>query len=33
MYDKKTHSLSSTDLPDEVASHRTDDEEEIEEIK
>ena len=33
MYDKTTHILSSTDLPDEIASHRTDDGEEIEEVK
>lgn len=33
MYDKKSHILSSTDLPDELASHRTDEGEEIEEVK
>src|SRR5690606_23703023 len=33
MYDKTTHTLSSTDLPDEVASHRSEEEEEIEEVK
>jgi len=33
MYDKTTHILSSTDLPDEVASHRKEEGEEIEEVK
>ena len=33
MYDKKSHILSSTDLPDEIASHRTEEGEEIEEVK
>ena len=33
MYDKKSHILSSTDLPDEIASQRTEEGEEIEEEK